>query len=162
MQQRTSGSAKASEVSGKWSKYRVGSWKDTGWSRERPGKRRSAWEWGATVAALAGGRVSGQSAAAGGLQRVEKGHVGPFRPRRPLPGLWRAWDALRGAECSPQRPGGGRRAACWKTQESPEAVGLRRTSPAASLKWSQQFRGGGEGSGRGMRGRAGNRMQRGV
>lgn len=60
------------------------------------------------MAALARGRIAGQSGSAGVLQRVEKAPVALSGPQQPLPGLRRSWDALRGVEGLPGPPGGAR------------------------------------------------------
>lgn len=147
MQQRTPGSSKASEVSGRWARRRVRELESTPVGCEkRPGNPRRALKRGARVAALAWRRVAIQSAAAGVLQHLKKSPVTPSGPHNRFQGC-----GVRGTRCElwRARPRNlvvvGRGAACEKAQEVPRGSWPPPRFRARSLRWSQQFSGGGEG-----------------
>lgn len=162
MQQRTPSSAEASE----WSKHGVIICKAHRLDRRETWKTQARLGFGALrLLHWLGARLRGK----GRLQGSCDACRGVLKGRRQrLPGLWRARNALRRARSGALE--GARQAR--SLGRSPEAVGVGCASQARSLRWSQQFRGGGEGRGgtggetrgarRRMRGRAGNRLQRGV
>lgn len=167
MQQRTPGNAKASDVSGKWSRRPLGSWKE---DRLDPGE---AWKTKASLGFGAlgwlhwpGAELRGKAGVRGSCSAWRR-LLSPFRDRN---SRFRDCGA-RGTRCGvwracPGPPGG--RVAREKPREVPRSSWPRPGFPGARPKMEPAVprrRGGeerGEERGREMRGRAGNRLQRGV